>query len=45
MQVNANIGTCFKLASWLRLSMSTINTTVKGHEEIKRRYVQCGPLR
>jgi hypothetical protein len=35
---------CVELASWLRLSVSTLNIVVKKHEEIERSYFQCGPL-
>jgi hypothetical protein len=31
---DAHIGTCIELASWLGLSVSTLNTNVKNCEEI-----------
>jgi hypothetical protein len=37
MQFNANIGIPVELASWLRPSVSTGNTTVKSCEETERR--------
>jgi hypothetical protein len=43
-QVDARIGTYVELASRLRLSVSMLNTTVKDHGEIERRYVQYGFL-
>jgi hypothetical protein len=43
VQVDVHIGTHTELASWLGLSVSTLHTTVKNHEEIERTYVQCGP--
>jgi hypothetical protein len=36
-QVDAHIGTRLELASRLRLSVSTLNTTVKNREESERR--------
>jgi hypothetical protein len=44
VQVDAHIGTHVELASRLRLSVSTLNTTVKNCEEIERGYIQCGPF-
>jgi hypothetical protein len=41
-QADAHIGIHAELASHLRLSVSTLNTAVKNHEETERRYVQCG---
>jgi hypothetical protein len=42
VEVDAHIGTHVELASWLRLSVFTLNTVVKNHEEIDERYIQCG---
>jgi hypothetical protein len=36
-------GTRVELASWLRLSVSMLNTIVKNHEERERSYTQCEP--
>jgi hypothetical protein len=41
--VDACIGTYVELASWLRLSVPTLNPIVKTHEETERSFVQCGP--
>jgi centromere protein B len=43
-QVDAHTDTHVELASRLRLSVSTLNTIVKNHEEIERMYIQCGPF-
>jgi hypothetical protein len=43
-QVYAHTGTRVELASWLRRSLSTLNTIVTNSEEIEISYVQCGPF-
>jgi hypothetical protein len=43
-QVSAHIGPHIELVSQLGLSVSSLNTAVKSHEEIERSYVQCGPF-
>jgi hypothetical protein len=43
VQVDAHTGTHVEQMSWLRLPLPTLNLIVKNHEEIERRYVQCGP--
>jgi hypothetical protein len=43
-QVDAHIGTHVEHASWLRLSVHTLNPIVKNHEEIERCFIQCGPF-
>jgi hypothetical protein len=44
VQVDAHIGTCVVLASHMRLSVPTLNTTLKKREEIERRYIHCAPF-
>jgi hypothetical protein len=41
-QTDVHIRIHVERASHFRLSVSTLNTTVKNHEETERRYVQCG---
>jgi hypothetical protein len=43
-QLYAHIGTHAKLVSQLRLSLFTLNTTVKHRQEIERCYTYCGPF-
>jgi hypothetical protein len=43
-KVDANIGTHVELASCLRLSVPTLNLTVKSHKETERSFVECGPF-
>jgi hypothetical protein len=44
VQAEAHIDSRVESATCLRLSVSTLNTTVKNREEIERSYVQCGPF-
>lgn len=42
--VNAYIGTNGEQASWMRLSVSTLNPVMKNHEETGRSFVRCRPF-
>jgi hypothetical protein len=44
MQVDALVGTHVEQASLMRLPVLTVNPSVKNHEEIERRFVQCRPF-
>jgi hypothetical protein len=43
-QVDEHISTYVDLATWLRISVPTLNTVVKNHEETERRCILCGPF-
>jgi hypothetical protein len=43
-QVYKHIGTHVEQASWLRLSVPTLNPVVKNYEEIVRSSVPCKPF-
>jgi hypothetical protein len=43
VQVDVHIGTHVEQASWLRISLPTLNPILKDHEELERSFVQCGP--
>jgi hypothetical protein len=42
--VDVLVGTHVQQASWLRLSVPTLNPTAQNHEEIERSFVQCRPF-
>jgi hypothetical protein len=43
-QVDAHFGTRVKQASWLSLTVPTLNPVVKNREETERSFVQCRPF-
>jgi hypothetical protein len=43
-QVNAHIGTNVEQASWMRLSVSTLNLVMKNREEMEISFVQSRPF-